>query len=278
MLVWNILKVIHKTSKEFIYHLQTKIWNVLVQCSFLFSTLWHKDFIIKKRTYNTVVIILTQSSTNTIFKKFWAFKASHPGAWNKIKIFPNMMLVFISALVAVASADVHAPTNLPYPWVLLQGHQHLWERDLYLCVWKGGGYCSSHHHTGYLWSEAWNYEGDCLWSCLIWIWPERTLSMPWGIPDLGLQGPPYHCPCSPACSPTLPQRRSVLQRPSRSPRLSARTRLKISASMLPSLLMLPTLLTRRRSSLVNQAVSRSPSPSLHNYAARPMLLSIIVKI
>ena len=26
-----------------------------------------------------------------------------------------MMLVFISALVAVASADVHAPTNLLYP-------------------------------------------------------------------------------------------------------------------------------------------------------------------
>merc|ERR1711922_32355 len=80
---------------------------------------------------------------------------------------------------------------------------------------------------------------------------------------------PLRCP---ACLPTLPPSRSVSPRLSRSPRLSARTRLRTSASMLPSLLMLPTLLTRRRSSLVNQAVNRSPSPSLHNHAARPMLL------
>merc|ERR1712243_63743 len=58
--------------------------------------------------------------------------------------------------------------------------------------------------------------------------------------------------------------------------LSARTRLRTSASMLPSLLMLPTLLTRRRSSLVNQAVNRSPSLFLHNHAARHMLLLFIM--
>ena len=67
-----------------------------------------------------------------------------------------------------------------------------------LCAWKGGGYCSLHHHPGYLWPEVWNYEGDFLWSCWIWIWtpgiwPGRTPSMPWGIPDSGLQGTPCHC-------------------------------------------------------------------------------------
>merc|ERR1712153_238701 len=77
---------------------------------------------------------------------------------------------------------------------------------------------------------------------------------------------------SPVCSPTLPPSRSVSPRPLRSPRLSVRTRLRTSASMLPSLLMLPTLSTRRRSSLENPAVNRSPSPSQPSHAARPMLL------
>merc|ERR1711892_1111219 len=89
---------------------------------------------------------------------------------------------------------------------------------------------------------------------------------------------------SPVCLPTLPPSRSVSQRPLKSPRLSVRTRLKTSASMLPSLLMLPTLLIRRRPSLENPAVNRSPLPSQPSHAARPMLLqsttlqSIMVKM
>merc|ERR1712133_314817 len=54
-------------------------------------------------------------------------------------------------------------------------------------------------------------------------------------------------------------RRSVSPRTSPSLRSSARTKLRTSASMWPSLLMPPTLLNRRRSSLESQAVSRSPS-------------------
>merc|ERR1712106_934429 len=77
---------------------------------------------------------------------------------------------------------------------------------------------------------------------------------------------------NPACSPTLPPSRSVSPRLLRSPRLSVRTTLRTSASMLLSLLMLPTQLTRRRSSLENPAVNRSPSPSQPSLAARPMLL------
>merc|ERR1712083_1020315 len=65
---------------------------------------------------------------------------------------------------------------------------------------------------------------------------------------------------SSAALPTLLPRRSVSPRTSPSLRSSARTRLRTSASTLPSSLMPPTPLTRRRSSSGSPAASRSPSP------------------
>merc|ERR1712037_933300 len=66
---------------------------------------------------------------------------------------------------------------------------------------------------------------------------------------------------SSAALPTLPPRRSASPRTSPSLRSSARTRLRTSASTLPSSSMPPTPLTRRRSSSGSPAASRSPSPS-----------------
>merc|ERR1711992_403437 len=60
---------------------------------------------------------------------------------------------------------------------------HRGERDLHLRVRAGDRHPPLHHHPGDLRGQVRDHEGDCLWSCWLWLWspgirPGRTPGLP----------------------------------------------------------------------------------------------------
>merc|ERR1712061_263922 len=65
------------------------------------------------------------------------------------------------------------------------------EREICTYVYEQETHPTLHHHPGHLRGQVRDHEGDCLWSCRLWlrsprIRPGRTPGLSGGVPDPGL--------------------------------------------------------------------------------------------